>query len=118
VGGNFNNIGDENKTMASPKIDPKFRPRVADILKSLGHPSRLHIIELLAEREMTVTEIQDEIKLSQSAVSQQIAVLRNFNLVLVRRDGNRRFYSLANPRLVDLLSCLSNCQQKCQEEDI
>lgn len=104
--------------METPCIDPKFRPRIADILKSLGHPARLHIIELLADREMTVTEIQNEIKLSQSAVSQQIAVLRNFNLVLVRRDGNKRIYSLANPRLVDLLSCLANCQQKCQDESV
>ena len=104
--------------MDTPHIEPKFRPRVADILKSLGHPARLHIIELLANREMTVTEIQNEIKLSQSAVSQQIAVLRNFNLVSVRRDANKRIYSLANPRLVDLLRCLSNCQQKCQDESV
>lgn len=104
--------------MNTPHIEPRFRPRIADILKSLGHPSRLHIIELLAEREMTVTEIQTEIKLSQSAVSQQIAVLRNFNLVLVRRDGNKRIYSLSNPRLVDLLRCLANCQQKCQDDSV
>jgi len=104
--------------MSTPHIAPEFRPRIADILKSLGHPARLHVIELLAAGEMTVTEIQKELELSQSAVSQQIAVLRNFNLVVVKRDGNKRIYSLANPRIIDLLHCLANCQQRCQDESV
>jgi len=99
-----------------PRLDPKLRPRVADILKALGHPLRLHIVELLAAGESCVGPLQEETGATQSAVSQHMSILRHAGVVDVRRDGTRRMYTLANPHLVSLLHCLASCQQRCSHE--
>ncbi len=99
----------------TPKLKAEFRSRIADVLKALGHPLRLHIIEILAQGEACVGTIQEATKASQSAVSQQMTVLRSAGVVEVRKEANKRFYSLANPNLISLLNCLEKCQQKCTE---
>ena len=98
-----------------PKLGAQFRPRIAEVLKALGHPLRLHIVEILAHGEACVGTIQNELDASQSTVSQQMTVLRSAGVVYVRKEANKRFYSLANPNLVTLLSCLEKCQQKCTD---
>ena len=98
-----------------PTLEAEFRPRIAEVLKALGHPLRLHIVEILARGEASVGAVQEELEASQSAVSQQMTVLRSAGVVNVRKDANKRFYSLANPNLISLLNCLEKCQQKCTD---
>lgn len=98
-----------------PKLEAEFRPRIAEVLKALGHPLRLHIVEILARGEACVGTVQEELDTSQSAVSQQMTVLRSAGVVNVRKEANKRFYSLANPNLISLLSCLEKCQHKCTD---
>jgi len=68
----------------------------SDLLKALSHETRLLIMCLLNEGEMSVTEIEQVIDLPQATVSQQLARLRVDGLVQTRRDGRLIYYSIAN----------------------
>lgn len=82
----------------SPELDQLMRNarRASDFLKALSHENRLLLLCLLAERERTVTELENLLSLRQPMVSQQLARLRLDRLVTTRRDGKAMYYSLAN----------------------
>lgn len=71
----------------------------SDFLKALAHEGRLIILCLLAERERSVTELEELLSLRQTTVSQQLARLRLDDLVVTRRDGKQVYYSLADDEL-------------------
>ncbi len=68
----------------------------SDLLKALSHETRLLIMCLLNEGEMSVNEIEQTIDLPQATVSQQLARLRFDGLVENRRDGRSIYYRIAN----------------------
>lgn len=76
----------------------------AEFFKALAHPLRIRILEILAEGEQSVNEIQSLVGSEGSAVSQQLTVLRAKNIVTGTKDGNRVIYSLRDPMIVELLS--------------
>lgn len=75
----------------------------ADFFKTLGHPARIRILELLAERAHSVTELMPELGLESSHLSQQLAVLRKAGMVVARKQGNSVIYSIASTDIADLL---------------
>ena len=66
----------------------------AQLLKALGNEKRLMILCLLAEGECSVGELNALLELSQSALSQHLAILRDERLVVTRREAQSVFYSL------------------------
>lgn len=76
----------------------------ADFFKALGHPLRIRILELLADGDKNVNELQSLIGTEGSAVSQQLRILRTKNIVYGTKEGNRVLYSLQDPMIVDLLA--------------
>lgn len=66
----------------------------ARLLKALANENRLMILCLLAESERSVSDINELVGLSQSALSQHLAVLREEDLVRTRRDAQTIYYSL------------------------
>lgn len=89
--------------------DDEAATMVAGMLKALAHPQRLRIIDLLCAGEHHVTAIVDGLRLPQAIVSQQLRILRMQRLVRTRRDGGFVWYQIAEPRLLELLQCLSGC---------
>jgi ArsR family transcriptional regulator len=77
--------------------------RTARFFRALGHPARIRVLELLGERERSVGDLVGEIGLESSHLSQQLAVLRRAGLVTTRKQGTTVFYTLAAPRITDLL---------------
>ena len=75
----------------------------AEFFKTLGHPARIRVLELLAERERSVGELLPEVGLESSNLSQQLAVLRRAGVVVTRKDGNTVIYSIASPDIAELL---------------
>lgn len=75
----------------------------ADFFKALSHPLRIRILELLAEGDKNVYELQSLIGAEGSVVSQQLSVLRAQNIVYGTKDGTRVVYSLRDPMIMDLL---------------
>jgi ArsR family transcriptional regulator len=75
----------------------------AEFFKTLGHPARIRILELLSEREHAVHELLAEIAIEPSNLSHQLAVLRRTGLVVqVRREG-QVFYTITAHEISDLL---------------
>lgn len=77
---------------------------LAGLLAVLGHPTRLRILALLHGGERDVTALKDELAAPAANVSQHLAILRSHHLVDVRREATRMYYSLRDPRVVDLIN--------------
>jgi Predicted transcriptional regulators len=75
----------------------------ADFFKALAHPLRIRILEILCEGDRSVNEIQNLLRSEGSTVSQQLAVLRNKNVVYGVKEGTTVVYSLRDPLIKDLL---------------
>ncbi|ANY18789.1 Biofilm growth-associated repressor [Tsuneonella dongtanensis] len=80
---------------------------VANLLRALGNQRRLMLMCKLAEHgEMTVGDLADEVGLSQSALSQHLARLREEGLVAFRRESQSAWYRIADPRCEALMATL------------
>ncbi|MFK4145346.1 ArsR/SmtB family transcription factor [Streptomyces sp. NPDC004065] len=75
----------------------------AEFFKTLGHPARIRVLELLSEREHAVAEMLPEVGIEPAALSQQLAVLRRASLVVTRKEGSTVYYSLTDPHVAELL---------------
>lgn len=75
----------------------------AEFFRTLGHPARIRILELLAERDHAVHELLEQIEIEQSNLSQQLAVLRRAGLVSQQRAAGEVTYTLGLPLVRDLL---------------
>jgi ArsR family transcriptional regulator len=82
---------------------PLYRLK-AEFFKTLGHPARIRVLELLSVSEQSVTELQIAVGLESSHLSQQLAVLRRAGLVTTRKQGTQVFYALVAPEIADLLA--------------
>lgn len=76
----------------------------AEFFKTLGHPVRIRVLELLGQREHAVSEMLPEIGVEAANLSQQLAVLRRAGLVTTRKEGSAVYYSLTSPRVAELLA--------------
>ena len=74
------------------------------LFKALGHPARIRALELLAERESTISELAVGTGLELSHLSQQVSVLRKAGIVVSRRSGNNVICELADPQTAELLA--------------
>ncbi len=77
--------------------------RAAGLFKALSDPNRLRIVAALAESELCVHEIIGLVEMEQSAVSHQLRVLRQCELVTSRRDGRHIYYALADRHVHELI---------------
>lgn len=75
---------------------------LSTIFSVLSDPTRLRIISSLVQHEMCVCDLAAVVGQSESAVSHQLKVLRQHNLVRSRRDGRRRYYALDDEHVADL----------------
>lgn len=76
----------------------------ADFFKTLGHPARIRVLELLSEREHAVAEMLPQVGIEPAHLSQQLAVLRRTGLVTSRKEGSAVYYSLTSPHVAELLA--------------
>ena len=75
----------------------------AQFFRALAHPVRIRILEILVRGARTVQELQAALDLDQPIVSQQLAVLRNQNVVIATKEGSSVRYELRDPAVGDLL---------------
>jgi DNA-binding transcriptional ArsR family regulator len=76
----------------------------AELFKTLGHPARIRLLELLSEGERSVSELLPDVGLESSHLSQQLGVLRRAGLVTTRKQGTAVYYVLVSPAITDLLA--------------
>lgn len=78
----------------------------ASKLKVMGHPVRLHILDMLRRGETCVCHIERALDKRQAYVSQQLMALRDAGLVVARKDGLQVYYRLIDDQVRDLLDLL------------
>lgn len=84
-------------------MDMEMQRFKSEFFKALAHPLRIRILEILAQGDKSVNEIQQLAESEGSAVSQQLTVLKAKNIVTGTKEGNRVIYSLRDPMIIDLL---------------
>jgi ArsR family transcriptional regulator len=89
------------KTWSDKEID-----RVANRLKAIASPFRLAIICALADGELCVQEICDQLASSQPNISQHLLVLYNRHLLVSRKEANRVYYAIADPNVLKLIGTM------------
>lgn len=75
----------------------------ADFFKALAHPLRIAVLDALRCGELGVNELCALLKVEQSTLSQQLAVLRNKNIVVARKEGLNVYYSVSDKAVFKLL---------------
>jgi ArsR family transcriptional regulator len=89
-------------------MDVKLAQKAAAVLKAAAHPIRLQIIEALTDGELCVNKIMERIGCPQAVVSQQLAILRDKDILECRREGTSVFYRIKNKNVIHLLHCVYN----------
>ncbi|MDF0530434.1 metalloregulator ArsR/SmtB family transcription factor [Tsukamurella sp. 8F] len=77
----------------------------ADFFRTLGHPARIRILELLSDGDRSVADMLPEVGVGATNMSQHLAVLRRAGLVISWREASNVRYSLTSPRVAELLAC-------------
>lgn len=88
------------------KIDQARIERAAEILKTVAHPLRLRIVELLESGEKSVNELKDLLGATQPLTSQHLLQMRMRGVLGSRREGTLVYYSVANPDVVKVIHCI------------
>jgi DNA-binding transcriptional ArsR family regulator len=84
--------------------------KVAFILKTTAHPTRIAIVQLLAAQEsLSVTEISDKLNVEQSLLSHHLAGMKLKGILRSTREGKNSFYSLKMREVIDVIQCLASC---------
>jgi DNA-binding transcriptional ArsR family regulator len=94
--GSFHKIG-EDLTL------PELKNFKAEFFKALAHPLRISILDALRNGEKTVAEISQQFEIEPAYASQQLAVLRNRNIIMARKSGANVYYSVSDPIIFKLL---------------
>ena len=95
-----------------------LRSYKANVFQALAHPTRIAIIEVLRDGELSAGAIQERLSLEQANLSQHLAILRSRQLVTNRKEGNQVFYALRNPILIEMLDMMRNYFQAHLTESV
>lgn len=100
--------------MKASKLPMNFLVRMADVIKIIGHPQRLQILEHLdLHGECMVTDIVEAVGGQQGAISQHLNKMRRAGIIEARRHGKKVYYRIAAVNAVTILNCLrKNCAQQ------
>ncbi len=78
----------------------------AEMCKVFSHPKRLELINILRDKEMSVGELSERLGLAMGNLSQHLAMMRGRHILTSRKEGNVVYYSITNPRLLEVFDLL------------
>ena len=84
------------------KLDQQAVAGLAEIFRVLGDPTRVRILDVLSQSERCVGELATELRMTESAISHQLRLLRNARIVRSRRDGRMIIYALDDRHVLTL----------------
>ncbi len=88
----------------------------ADVFQALAHPTRIAIVELLEDGELSAGDLMEKLRMEQANISQHLTVLRTKQLVVNRKVGNQVFYSVRDPIINKVLVLMRRYFQKHLKE--
>jgi DNA-binding transcriptional ArsR family regulator len=81
----------------------------ASKLRAIAHPMRIAIIDLLHEKQLSVTEIYEKLDIEQASASHHLNILKTKGVLASKRNGKKIFYSLKNQTLTEIIECINRC---------
>lgn len=85
------------------RLSPEIISYQADVIKALGHPLRIQLVDYLSKKERSVSEMIEYFEVDASVVSRQLAILKRAGILSSRKSGLNVFYSVAMPQVPELL---------------
>jgi len=99
-----------NQTQTVIDLGPDKREFASQMFKMLGHPLRLHIVEILdIYGQLTVNDIATKVATPQPTVSLYLNRLKSLGILGSRREANQSFYFIDHPKIHTLLECIREC---------
>jgi DNA-binding transcriptional ArsR family regulator len=93
-------------------VPDSLRQFKAEIFQALAHPTRIAILDLLRQGELTVGTFAERLGLEQANLSQHLAILRAKQMVTTRKAGNQVFYAVRDPLIWKMLDLMRRYFQK------
>ncbi len=87
-------------------MEDKIYAYHAEMCKVFSHPKRLELINLLRDKELSVSELVERLGLSPANLSQHLTMMRERHILTSRKEGNLVYYRIANPRLLEAFDLL------------
>lgn len=85
----------------------EFLEKATETLRAIGHPLRIAIIDLLEKHgQLTVTELYQKLRIEQAVASHHLRILKDKNIVFVRKKGRNSLYSLVNKHYYEIVNTL------------
>ena len=97
--------------MVKIQLDIDKLEMAASKLRAIAHPMRIAIIDLLNERQLSVTEIYERLNIEQASASHHLNILKSKGVLTSRRNGKKIFYSLKNQTLTEIIDCINRCNE-------
>lgn len=91
------------------KLNPEESEKIAELLKTIAHPLRVSILEMLEGEEKSHRELYEQLGCSQSVLSQQIRILRDRGLIECRKNGTSKYCTVHIGHLRQLINCARTC---------
>lgn len=96
--------------MPKIELDITKLESAASKMRSIAHPMRIAIIEMLSESaKLSVTEIYERLHIEQAAASHHLNILKSKGILVSKREGKKIFYMLRNKAISQILDCLNRC---------
>ena len=93
------------------RLDKKKLERAAYVLKSVAHPIRISIIDLLEQRDrLAVSELQEVLGIEQSLLSHHLTNMRDKGVLDTKREGKNVFYFLTDTSISHIIDCINGCR--------
>ncbi len=96
------------KTNSKPKKDLDAFAEAAECLKTLAHPVRLRMVQLLLHGRYTVGELAEDCKVPSNVASEHLRLMQRCGFFTSEREGRKVYYRVAEPHLENIMSCIES----------
>lgn len=98
----------KKKSDVKPYGDPQAFAAAAECLKTLAHPVRLRIVQLLLHSRYTVGELAEDCGVPDNVASEHLRLMQRCGFLISERDGRRVYYQVAEPHLANIMQCIES----------
>ena len=101
----------------STQVEKDLYRKHADFCKVISHPTRLQIIDILHDREMTVTDLATQLQIAVGNLSQHLNLMKQRRVLESRKEGNSVIYRLTNPKMIKACCLIREILFEQMEQD-
>ena len=98
----------KQETDSRPAGDPEAFAQAAECLKTLAHPVRLRMVQLLLHGRYTVGELAEDCGVPDNVASEHLRLMQRCGFFTSQREGHRVYYQVAEPHLENIMNCIES----------